>query len=128
MPRRSIRIVLFTGEEQGLLGSRAYVRDHAPEMKNVIAAFALDWGQGPITGLPLAGHKELVPPFERLAELMSGLGPLKIDAGYMTFTDAYAFTLAGPRIRSIARQRPMRSSRVRNSEGASGNWDRTSAI
>lgn len=31
-PTRTIRFVLFTGEEQGLLGSRAYVRDHAAEL------------------------------------------------------------------------------------------------
>ncbi len=94
-PRRTIRFVLFTGEEQGLLGSRAYVRHHAAELRNLIAAFALDWGQGPITSLPLAGRRDLVRPFEEFAGLVSGLGPLKIDAGYMTFTDAYAFTLAG---------------------------------
>jgi hypothetical protein len=94
-PRRTIRFVLFTGEEQGLLGSRAYVRDHAAELKNVIAAVAMDWGQGPITALPLAGHKELLPPFKQFAELVSGLEPLEINAGYLTFTDAYAFTLVG---------------------------------
>jgi Zn-dependent M28 family amino/carboxypeptidase len=93
-PRRTIRFVLFTGEEQGLLGSWAYVRDHAAELKNVIAAVALDWGQGPITALPLAGHSELTAPFEEFAEVVSGLGPLEINAGYLTFTDAYAFTLA----------------------------------
>ncbi len=48
-PRRTIRFVLFTGEEQGLLGSQAYVRRHKDDLANILCVFALDWGQGPIT-------------------------------------------------------------------------------
>src|SRR6185437_13302867 len=48
-PRRTVRVVLFTGEEQGLLGSLAYVHTHAGEMPNHIAALILDEGQGPIS-------------------------------------------------------------------------------
>jgi Iap family predicted aminopeptidase len=47
-PARTIRFAIFTGEEQGLLGSRAYVRDHTDELAGIIAAFALDWGAGRI--------------------------------------------------------------------------------
>ena len=43
-PARTLRFVLFTGEEEGLLGSRAYVRQHATELGNIVAVFALDWG------------------------------------------------------------------------------------
>jgi hypothetical protein len=46
-PARTLRFVLFTGEEEGLLGSRAYVRQHAAELGNIVAVFALDWGAGP---------------------------------------------------------------------------------
>jgi len=41
-PARTLRFVLFTGAEEGLLGSRAYVRQHAAELGNIVAAFALD--------------------------------------------------------------------------------------
>src|SRR5262249_43839943 len=53
-PARTLRFVLFTGEEEGLLGSRAYVRQHATELGNIVAVFALDWGAGPVVQLPTA--------------------------------------------------------------------------
>ena len=94
-PRRTIRFILFTGEEQGLLGSRAYVRQHKAEMPNVICALALDWGQGPIAALPLAGRNELTASFAELSALVKDVQPLEIVSTYLTFTDAYSFTLAG---------------------------------
>ena len=87
-PRRTIRIALFTGEEQGMLGSRAYVRGHRSEMSNHVCALALDWGQGPITGMPLAGHTELATPLKHFAEIVAGWGPLRVDNSYLSFTDA----------------------------------------
>jgi len=93
--RRTIRFVLFTGEEQGLLGSLAYIRTHKAEMKNHVCAFAMDWGSGPISNLPLAGHDELEPSFTHFASLMTDIGEIKVDHTYLSFTDAYAFTLAG---------------------------------
>ena len=46
-PKRTIRFVLFTGEEEGLLGSIAYTRMHKNELQNHVAALILDNGQGP---------------------------------------------------------------------------------
>ena len=94
-PRRTIRIALFTGEEQGMLGSRAYVRGHRSEMRNHVCALALDRGQGPITGMPLAGHTELARALKHFAEIVAGWGSLRVDNSYLSFTDAYSFTLAG---------------------------------
>ena len=68
-PERTIRFVLFTGEKEGLLGSRAYVRQHAAEIGSMVAAFALDWGAGPIVQLPTAGHSELLPLLTHLGSL-----------------------------------------------------------
>ncbi|HKP73097.1 MAG TPA: M20/M25/M40 family metallo-hydrolase, partial [Pyrinomonadaceae bacterium] len=45
-PRRSIRFALWGGEEQGLLGSAAYVRAHAKELKDCVAALNTDNGAG----------------------------------------------------------------------------------
>ena len=94
-PKRTIRFVLFTGEEQGLLGSKAYVRAHADELNNVICAFALDWGNGPITKLPLAGHDELRTAFEELFRSIADVAPIKVVPGFLNSTDAYAFSLVG---------------------------------
>ena len=94
-PRRTIRVVLFTGEEQGLLGSRAWIKQHAAEVPNWVCALVLDWGQGPISALPLAGHEELKQDLAPLVEVLNGIQKFRLAAGFLTFTDAYAFTLAG---------------------------------
>jgi Zn-dependent M28 family amino/carboxypeptidase len=94
-PRCTIRFVLFTGEEQGLLGSRAYVEKHRAELANIVGTFALDWGQGPITKLPVAGHEELLAPFQHFAEAIADVQTIQAVKGYLFSTDAYAFTLAG---------------------------------
>lgn len=77
-PKRTIRIVLFDGEEQGLLGSLAYVKAHygseqAPEFKNLVAFFNMDGGAGQLRGLSVFGPasasqvlRELLAPFKDL--------------------------------------------------------------
>ena len=94
-PKRTIRTVLFTGEEQGLLGSRAWVQQHKAELGNVVCVLALDWGQGAITSLPLAGRSDLAEEFKELPAVVNGIQPFAVDKGYLSFTDAYSFTLAG---------------------------------
>lgn len=65
-PRRTIRIALWTGEEEGLMGSRAYVKEHfgysdssgfhaLPEQKKLAAYFNVDNGSGKIRGIYLQG-------------------------------------------------------------------------
>jgi hypothetical protein len=94
-PGRTLRFVLFTGEEEGLLGSRAYVRQHMAEIGNIVATFALDWGAGPIVKLPTAGHPELLPLLTHFNELAPHLQLEAPNDGWLFMTDAYAFTLAG---------------------------------
>jgi len=94
-PTRTIRFVLFSGEEQGLLGSTAYVHSHANELHSMVAALVLDWGAGPIVKLPVAGHPELLPLLQQLNTLSPALGLQSPSDGYLFMTDAYAFTLAG---------------------------------
>jgi carboxypeptidase Q len=55
-PKRTIRFILFTGEEQGLHGSRAYVKEHADEMKRVSAALVHDTGTGRVIGVGVGGR------------------------------------------------------------------------
>jgi hypothetical protein len=59
LPRRTIRFALFTGEEQGMIGSKAYVRAHLAEMSKVVMMLAIDIGSGKTTGFFLNGRKEL---------------------------------------------------------------------
>lgn len=58
-PKRSIRFVLFSGEEQGMLGSWAYVRTHREELDHTDAAIIFDEGSGRVTGFSLGGRQEL---------------------------------------------------------------------
>jgi carboxypeptidase Q len=93
-PKRTIRFILFTGEEQGLLGSRAYLKQHQVETNNFVCAVVLDWGSGPITKLPLAGHNEVAAPLQELFRSSKALTSVTTSPGYLMFTDAYSFTLA----------------------------------
>ena len=70
--RRTVRIALWTGEEQGLLGSRAYVRDHfadrqtltlKPEHAQLAAYFNVDNGTGAIRGVYLQRNEAVAPVF-----------------------------------------------------------------
>lgn len=57
-PRRTIRLALFSGEEQGHWGSKAYVKDHAADMDRVQAALILDLGTGKVRGFALQGRED----------------------------------------------------------------------
>lgn len=60
-PRRTLRFVLFTGEEQGFLGARAYVTRHRAELDSIVAVVAVDSGAGRITAFDPLGRDDLVP-------------------------------------------------------------------
>ncbi len=94
-PERTIRFVLFTGEEQGLLGSKAYVEQHRAELAHFVCALVMDWGAGPITRFPLAGHSEMEKPLKDLFETEDGFKSIRTSSGFLTFTDGFAFTFAG---------------------------------
>ena len=94
-PKRTIRFVLFTGEEQGLLGSLAYTKTHKDEMKNHVAALVLDDGQGPVVKLNMGGHDDLVPAMEKFAGSVKAFGDVGVDDRTVFGTDAGPFILAG---------------------------------
>jgi carboxypeptidase Q len=59
VPRRTIRFVLFSGEEQGLLGSWAYVKSHDAELDKIRAVIIFDSGVGRVTGYSLGGRHDM---------------------------------------------------------------------
>ncbi len=71
-PARTIRFVLFSGEEQGLWGSRAYVERHRDELDDIVAVVVHDMGQGKIEGYSLGGRAELEEPLRRAMESLDG--------------------------------------------------------
>jgi hypothetical protein len=94
-PRRTIRFVLFTGEEQGLDGSFAYVNQHKGELANHLGDLVLDFGQGPVKGFQLGGRDDLVPLFQPFAESLSNLRTLEVDDKVESGTDTLPFSIAG---------------------------------
>jgi carboxypeptidase Q len=94
-PRRTIRFILFSGEEQGLLGSWAYVRSHRAEMDKIRAVIVFDSGIGRVTGFSLGGRHD----FE--AGVREVLKPLDSwDVNHATFdaqvgTDHFDFMIEG---------------------------------
>jgi carboxypeptidase Q len=94
-PRRTIRFILFTGEEQGLLGSLAYVKQHANEMKNHIGAVVLDTGQGPVKEFQLGGRDDLLQLFQPFADSLAEIRDIKVSDKLEFGTDTGPFILAG---------------------------------
>lgn len=108
-PRRTLRLALWTGEEQGLYGSRGYVGQHfaefpegtfnpqsiKPAQKQVSAYYNLDNGTGKIRGVYLQGNQAVGPIFRAWLE------PFKdLEAGTLTLsntggTDHLAFDAVG---------------------------------
>ena len=94
-PLRTIRFVLFTGEEQGLDGSIAYTRRHQEEMAKHVAAIILDNGQGPVSGFDLGGRNDLIPAVQRFADSLEAFGKMTVDDDTEFGTDTGPFILAG---------------------------------
>jgi carboxypeptidase Q len=94
-PRRTIRFILFNGEEQGLLGSLAYVKQHAAEMKDHLGSVVLDDGQGPIKEFQLGGRNDLMDSMKPFAQSLSNIREIAVNDKREFGTDTGAFILAG---------------------------------
>jgi len=95
VPRRTVRFVLFTGEEQGLFGSRGYVKRHAAELDKHVAAVIFDTGSGHTGGFLLSGRGEMKAPVDRALAPVAGLGPFEQLLDGIDGTDNFDFILAG---------------------------------
>jgi hypothetical protein len=90
-PKRSIRFILFSGEEEGLVGSRAYAAAHAAEADSIQAVLVLDNGTGAITGQALQNHPELDGLWRALLAPVASLGADSVRAGSKSGTDHLSF-------------------------------------
>lgn len=113
--KRSVRVCLWTGEEQGLVGSRLYVADHfggvrgvpapgnarglvQPIKRNhgrVQAYFNLDNGAGSIRGVYAQGNNAIVPVFRQWMEPLRDLGMTHVSTRSTGGTDHLSFDAAG---------------------------------
>jgi carboxypeptidase Q len=74
LPRRTIRFILFSGEEEGLLGSWAYVRAHRAELDKYRGVIIFDAGVGRVTGYSLGARRDLDAPVQQILKPLAGWG------------------------------------------------------
>jgi len=119
-PRRTIRVALWSGEEEGLLGSRAYVKQHFGEMKNaqnnfgppdpnapkpelvkgadyekLSAYYNLDNGTGKIRGVYMQGNTAVRPYFEAWLAPFADMGAKTLTLSNTGGTDHLSFDAIG---------------------------------
>ncbi len=103
-PRRTIRIGLWGGEEQGLMGSRAYVREHygdpatmalKPGHEKLSAYFNSDNGTGRVRGIWLQGNTAVEPIFRQWMKPLEDLDVFAIGPRSVTSTDHLSFDAIG---------------------------------
>ncbi|MGH7499885.1 MAG: M20/M25/M40 family metallo-hydrolase [Gemmatimonadales bacterium] len=90
-PKRTIRFILFSGEEEGLLGSRAYAAAHAAEADSMQAVLVLDNGTGAITGQALQGRDDLEGLWRALLAPVASFGADSIRHAVKSGTDHLSF-------------------------------------
>ena len=95
LPRRTIRFVLFSGEEQGVLGSFAYVKAHRAERDKVRAMITFDEGIGPVTGYSLGGRRDIEAGLREVLKPLESWGANHHTYDSFFGTDNFDFLLEG---------------------------------
>jgi len=103
-PRRTIRLALWSAEEQGIFGSRNYVKNHfadpetmilKPEHAKLSAYYNMDNGGGKIRGIYLQGNDALRPVFEAWFEPFRDMGASTVTTRNTGSTDHVPFDNVG---------------------------------
>ncbi|MCB0531039.1 MAG: M20/M25/M40 family metallo-hydrolase [Saprospiraceae bacterium] len=106
-PRRTLRLALWTGEEQGLLGSSAYVGEHFAEMDGrtvraikpgqakVSAYYNFDNGTGKIRGIYMQGNEKVASVFRPWLDAFKDLDANTLTLSNTGSTDHIPFDRAG---------------------------------
>jgi carboxypeptidase Q len=103
-PRRTIRVALWGGEEQGYAGARAYVREHIadrgtmqlkPGHRSHVAYYNIDNGAGRIRGVWMQGNLALTTIFSQWIQPLKGLGVTTLSPRSVTGSDYVAFDEVG---------------------------------
>ena len=78
-PKRTIRVVAWANEENGLRGARGYAEAHAGEMQNHVGAIEMDGGAGHPAGINISGTKELKDMLKPVATVLQEIGAGALD-------------------------------------------------
>ena len=94
-PKRTIRFILFSGEEEGMLGSRAYVTQHRSEMDRAAGVVIFDEGTGRTTGFSLGGRTDAQQSVKQIVGGLEKFGNLELTSDAFWGTDNLDFLLEG---------------------------------
>ncbi|MFZ5896194.1 MAG: M20/M25/M40 family metallo-hydrolase [Myxococcota bacterium] len=81
-PRRTLRAVLFTNEENGVRGGKTYAETHREELAHHEAAFEIDLGAGAPLGFMTDGEPNYLPQVSEIARLLTPFGASSVFPGY----------------------------------------------
>jgi carboxypeptidase Q len=95
-PRRTIRFILFSGEEEGMVGSRAYAVAHRNELDKAVGVAVIDAGVGRVTGFTLSGRKDTADAVARIVAPLKQFDATTLKTDDVEWgTDHYDFMLEG---------------------------------
>jgi hypothetical protein len=94
-PRRTIRFILFTGEEQGLMGSKAYTERHKDELPKMSMCLVHDTGTGKAIGIGTQGRPTIKPILDAELTSLIALGLKDINTKSLQGSDHASFDQAG---------------------------------
>ena len=95
LPRRTIRFVLFSGEEQGTIGSYEYVKAHRAELDKIRAVIVFDSGIGRVTGYSLGGRRDTEAGVREVLKPLESWGANNHTYDASFGTDNFDFLLEG---------------------------------
>ena len=94
-PKRTIRLVLWNGEEQGFYGSMAYTKQYENTMDDHVMALSVDIGSGAINGFFTGGRPDVLQATDQIVNWFKDLGPfINIDVP-LVGTDNFDFMMVG---------------------------------
>src|SRR5579863_8542160 len=94
-PRRTIRFILFSGEEQGLIGSRLYAYNHRAELDKAAGVIIWDSGTGKTTGFSIGGRKDFLYIAKNLIAPLAQFDVKDVKLDMEWGTDHFDFMLEG---------------------------------
>jgi len=95
LPRRTIRFVLFSGKEQGTIGSFEYVKTHRAELDKIRAVIVFDSGIGRVTGYSLGGRRDSESGVREILKPLESWGANNDTYDASFGTDNFDFLLEG---------------------------------
>lgn len=95
LPRRTVRFMLYSGEELGMYGSRFDVRNNSIKLDNIKAVIIYDIGTGRTTGFSLGGRSDMIDLVARALRPINNLGPFTLTTDAFIGTDNFDYLLKG---------------------------------